>query len=225
MLHHWIREYRRRRLGRIATGPLRDFYRTPFVAPSADCRAIEFAALDLETTGLDTETDAILSIGLIPVRDLRIELGGAWHCVVRPDRAIPERSAVLHHITDDQAAAGMPLEQALPLLLARLAGRVLVVHHARIEQGFLDRACRRLYGAGFLLPCIDTQQLARRELERRNLPIAARDLRLDECRQRHGLPRYPPHDALSDALACAELFLVHLARQNAARAIPLRHFL
>lgn len=225
MGRHWFMAYRRRRLARQASGPLREFYRVPFVAPGADCRRLEFVALDLETTGLDPDTDAILSIGLVQIRALRIELSTAWHGLLRPERDIPERSVVLHRITDDQAATGEPLDRVLPGLLARLAGKVLVVHHAPVEQGFLDRACRRLYGAGFLLPFIDTQQLARRTLERRSQPIAARDLRLEECRRRYGLPRYPLHDALSDALACGELFLAQLAQQDPARPIPLRTFL
>ena len=225
MLRHWIMDYRRRRLGRKASGPLRDFYRVPFVAPGADCRRLEFVALDLETTGLDPARDEILSIGLVHIRDWRIELASAWHRLLRPDMDIPEQSAVLHRITDDQAATGEPLARVLPGLLARLAGKVLVAHHARLELRFLDRACRRLYGAGFLLPVIDTQQLARRGLERRNQPIAAQDLRLVECRRRHGLPRYPLHDALSDALACGELFLVQLAQQDVGKPIPLRRFL
>lgn len=225
MFERWLMNHQRRRLLGRATGPLRAFYSQPFVSPRSDCRALGFVAVDLETTGLDPERDAILSIGLVDIEKFSIELAGARHLLLCPDRAIPERSAIVHHITDDDAAAGTALEAVLPEVLARLSGKVLVAHHARLDLAFLDRACRRLYGAGLLLPVVDTQQLARRTLQRRDQPIAAQNLRLAECRARLGLPRYRLHNALSDALACAELLLVQLAQHDPARPIALKHFL
>ena len=226
MLAGWVMDFRRRRLLRRAgEGPLRDFYRVPFVSDSRDCRELRFVALDLETTGLDPGEDVILSMGLVEIQRLHITLSSARHVLLRPGRPIPERSAVIHRITDDQAAAGEELESVLPGLLALLAGKVLVVHHARLETRFLDRACQRLYGAGFLMPVIDTQRIARRGLERANRIIGPHDLRLAECRRLHGLPRYPLHNALSDALACAELFLVQLAQFDPDRPIRLKNLL
>lgn len=225
MFERWLMDHRRRRLLGRATGALREFYRRPFVPPHSDCRELGFVAVDLETTGLDPERDAILSIGLVGIEKLGIDLAGARHYLLRPDRAIPERSAIIHRITDDDAATGAMLETVLPDVLERLTGKVLVAHHARLDLGFLDRACQRLYGAGLVLPVIDTQWLARRGLERRNQPIGAQDLRLAECRARHGLPRYRLHNALSDALACAELLLVQIAQHDLTRPVALKHFL
>ena len=225
MLGDWVLEYRRRRLLRQAgAGPLRDLYRKPFVSGGSDCRAVDFIALDLETTGLDPRTDAILSIGLVVIRRQRIDLSSVRQYLLCPDRPIPEQSAVIHRITDDQAACGERLASVLPALLAQLAGKVLVAHHARFEMQFLDRACQQLYGTGFLLPVIDTQHVARRSLERSNQAFGPQALRLAECRQRHGLPRYRLHNALSDALACAELFLVQLAQHDGNKPIKLKNF-
>jgi DNA polymerase III subunit epsilon len=165
MFAGWAMEYRRRRLlGRAGAGPLREFYRQPFVAGGSDCRELRFVALDLETTGLDPMSDAILSIGLVEIHRQRIDLSSARHVLLRADRPIPEQSVIIHRITDDQAAGGERLESVLPGLLARLAGKVLVAHHADFEMRFLGQACQRLYGAGFLMPVIDTQRIARRGL-------------------------------------------------------------
>jgi DNA polymerase-3 subunit epsilon len=57
------------------------------------------------------------------------------------------------------------------------------------------------------MPTIDTQVLARRRFERRDQPYQPKDLRLFNLRTTYGLPRYQAHNALSDALATAELFL------------------
>ena len=50
-------------------------------------------------------------------------------------------------------------------------------------------------------------------------------LRLGAARERYGLPRYPAHDALTDAIAAAELFLAQVAHRSGARVARLRDYL
>jgi DNA polymerase-3 subunit epsilon len=219
-------DYRRRRRLRTARpGPLRDLLAVPFTPTDRDCRRVEYVAIDLETTGLDPARDEIVSVGFVCLNGLRIDLGSACHRLVRQTRAIPERSAVIHQITDDAAAGGDSLEAVVAELLPVLAGRVLIAHHARVELGFLGAACERLYGGRPLLPVVDTQFLAQRRLERRNQPFAARELRLAALRSRYNLPRYRAHDALSDALAAAELFAAQVAECDTGQPLPLKRFL
>ncbi|ROR29642.1 exonuclease domain-containing protein [Inmirania thermothiophila] len=205
---------RRWQLRRAPAGPLRDFYRVPFPDPGMAWHRVEYVAMDMETTGLDARRDEILSIGWVVIRDGAVRLGEAGHLFVRPTRPVPEEAAVVHGILDDIAARGRTLAEVVPEVLAALAGKVLLAHHAVIEQRFLDRACRRLYGRGLLCPVVDTLQLEARRFHIEGRPIVQGDLRLHQARARHGLPRYPAHDALSDALAAAELFLAQ-AQQRA----------
>ena len=144
-------DYRRRRLLKAApAGPLHDYLETTFPDRGTDYREIEFLALDLETTGLNPARDEILSVGMVVLKGGHIRLASAEHHLVVPEQAIPERSAVVHQITDDTAASGRPLADVLGLVLSRLAGRVMLGHHVRVEREFLDAACRRQYGSGFL---------------------------------------------------------------------------
>ncbi|MEX2353694.1 MAG: exonuclease domain-containing protein, partial [Gammaproteobacteria bacterium] len=191
----------------------------------SDCRQLEFIALDMETTGLDPRRDVILSIGLVAIRQQAIVLDSAQHHLICPDRNIPEQSAVIHQITDDQAAAGEHLETVLTRILPQLAGKVMIAHNAELELQFLGCACLQLYDAGFQIPVVDTQRIARRTLERRNQVYKPEQLRLAECRQQYHLPHYQLHNALSDALAAAELFLVQLAQYDERKPIPLKYFL
>jgi DNA polymerase-3 subunit epsilon len=216
---------RKRLLKKAPPGVMHDFYAVPFPAPASDCRRLEYIALDLETTGLDPQHDEILSIGLVGLKDNAIELQTARHRLTSPQKDIPEQSAVIHHITDDQAAAGESLKAVLNEILPLLAGKVLIAHHARFEMRFLQRACQRHFGIDFLMPVIDTQEVARRSLERRNRVYRPTELRLAELRRHYRLPRYRLHNALSDALAAAELFLAQLARYDGDRAVPLKRFL
>jgi len=219
-------DWRRRwQLRRAPAGPLRDYLARPLPSPRRDYRETEFVAIDLETTGLDVKRDLILSVGYVTLRGKRIDLGSTCHRVIRIDRSIPEASAVIHQITDDQSARGLELEGVLAELLTQLAGKVMIAHHATIECGFLGNACRRLWQGGLPVRVVDTQVLARRTFERRQIPFKGSDLRLHALGDRYNLPRYGAHNALSDALAAAELFLAQAAHRDGGKGLPLRDFL
>ncbi len=133
------------------------------------------------------------------------------------------QSATIHGLTDDTVATGLDLAEALAELLAALRGRVLLAQHATIERDFLGAACRRVYGQP--LPCVtvDTMALEHRLLDPnwgQELPQGS--LRLGAARERHGLPRYRSHEALTDALACAELFLAQTSELGRGRPLTLR---
>ena len=165
-------------------------------------------------------------MGWVALTGERIDLSTAAHRLVRPTRAMPEESAVLHAITDDVAARGAPPPAVLAELLSVLAGKVLVAHNASFELDCLRAACGRAFGGRFLSPAVDTLALGIRWMQRRNASFAPRELRLDPLRRQHNLPRYRAHDALSDALAAAELFLAQLARLgDGDRAVPLSRVL
>jgi len=192
---------------RAAPGPLHDYLARPFPAPGSDWRDIEYLVLDFETTGIDPREHEILSAGYLVVRDATVHVGSAVHRLIRPEGMLPARSVVVHGITDDLSAQGQPSTEVIGELLAALAGRVLVGHHAATEFHFLSRACRQLFGAPFVGPVIDTLALEARTMRRDGQQPQRGDLRLGGARTRRGLPRYRAHNALIDALATAELFL------------------
>lgn len=198
---------RRRALAKAAPGPLHDLLSTPWPDKASLCADVPMTALDLEATGLSPGRDHMVSVGLVELRGMSIHLDTALHRLIRTKRPMPEDSAIIHQVTDDQAATGQPLAEVMPQVLERLTGRVLVAHHAWVEQSFLSAACERLYGAPLVIPTIDTQALAQRLMRNRNQFLRSTSLRLFNLRSYYGLPRYKAHNALSDALATAELFL------------------
>ena len=222
-LHRSPDRRRARQLAHTTEGPLRDYLALPFPDPSEPHTTLRLLAVDLETTGMEPARDHILSIGFVPVDGLRIVLSGARQLVVRSDAEVGQ-SAVIHGLTDDAVAAGVPLADALAALLAALGGRVLLAHHATIEREFLSAACERVLGGP--LPCLSVDTMA---LEQRLLARGWGDepppgsLRLSAARERHGLPRYRSHEALTDALACAELYLAQAG--DLGRVLTLRQLL
>lgn len=189
-------------------GPLQDYYRAGLPDFDAPISRVPLAAIDLETDGLDMASHALLEAGIVDMDWQAIHSRTARRIRFRADAALNPGAVVIHLITDDAAAAALPVEQALAGVLAACSGKVLVAHFAQIEAGFLDAACRRTYGTGFIAPFICTMQLETRWFPRQ---FAQDGLRLAKLRGRYGLPPYRGHDGLTDALACAELLLAQLA--------------
>jgi DNA polymerase III subunit epsilon len=222
ILHRSPDRRRARQLAAGSPGALRDYLAQPFPPSGTDHTSLRLLAVDLETTGLNPDHDHIVSIGFVPVDGTSIVLAGAGQVVVRSAGSVGQ-SATVHGLTDDRVAAGLDLPAALDVLLGALGGRVLLAHHAAIEQGFLDVACRRVHGQPLPSLALDTMALEHRLLTTGwNQEVADGSLRLADARARHGLPRYRAHDALTDALACAELYLAQVAEIGRGRPVTLR---
>lgn len=209
-------------LRRAPPGPLRDYLEVPFEDPGTDHRQAHYLAIDLELTGLDPRSDEILSVGMVPIDGRDIVLGGAAHLLISPTGEVGQ-SASIHRLTDDHLAGGMDLAVAMPLVLQALTGRTLVAHHAPIEVDFLSAACRRLYGRPLVTSTIDTMILQRRILRLRGTDqVQPGQLRLQSARDHFDLPRYRAHEALTDAIAAAELFLAQAAHLGSGAGVPLK---
>jgi DNA polymerase-3 subunit epsilon len=207
---------------RAPSGPLQDYLSTPLPVPATPLAQARLLAIDIETTGLDPARDQILSVGFVPVDGPTITLSGASQLLVRPSTDVGE-SARFHGLTDDALTAGVSLSDALAAILGALSGRVLLAHHAAIETGFLSAACQRVYGASVHFAVVDTIALQFGLLSRGfdDEPPKG-SLRLWAARGQYGLPHYAAHEALTDALACAELYLAQIAELQAGHPLPLK---
>ncbi|MDH5786106.1 MAG: exonuclease domain-containing protein [Chromatiales bacterium] len=223
MLLHSLR--RRWLASRLSDNPLKAFYQIAMPQTGNGVDGVEFLSLDLETTGFDSRHETILSVGWVVLDSRRILLGSGEHHLIKPSSAINESSAVIHAITDDMAAGGEELCEVMARLLQVLQGRVLLAHNAVIERRFLDRACRHCFGGPFRSLTVDTLQLALRRLRQRDQQPRGGELRLGALREEYGLPRYRAHNALTDALATAELFLAQLAHRAKGGDTALREIL
>jgi DNA polymerase-3 subunit epsilon len=72
------------------------------------------------------------------------------------------------------------------------------------------------------MPYLCTMRMEHRRLLRRDRIIGAGDLTLGSCRTRYGLPDYPAHNALSDALATGELLLAQASHWSQGKHMSLR---
>jgi DNA polymerase-3 subunit epsilon len=171
-------------------------------------------ALDLETGGLDARHDPILSVGMVPVRSGVIRLGESFSTLIRPDpgRPIRPESVRAHQLLAGDLRKSPPLKAVLLEVDRRLGDGVLLVHNRGVDLPFLKGGHARS-GLPWKKPqVVDTVDLIVKAASRRRFlrpeGEAMPSLNLSEARRVHGLPSYQAHDALIDAVATAELFLV-----------------
>lgn len=198
---------------------LQAFYLHPLVEAQQTMQDTEFVALDIETTGLNAQTDDIVSIGVVPFDVHRIYLAKAKHWIVRPRRLTSE-SIVIHGITHSEVAEAPSFRSVLPDILAHLQGKQVVVHYRYMEREFFRLAALNLLEQNLVFPVIDTLELEAKYLHktrsffsrtfRKTLP----SLRLLNARERYNLPAYENHNALTDALATAELLQAQIAKHQ-----------
>lgn len=177
--------------------------------------SVTYWALDLETGGLDPRRDPIIAVGMLPVRAGRIRLGESYRTLVRPadGRPIDPESVRAHQLVWGEVKDAPAVAEVLPEVDRRLGDGVLLVHHRGIDVAFLKDAYRRSGLRWRSPPVVDTVDLLVKlahkvHRARPELPADPPVLNLSAARELHGLPPYQAHDALSDALATAELFLV-----------------
>lgn len=215
-LINWISGYeakRKRLLKKVPSGPLHDFLSVPFPALDTPIDELPILAVDFETTGLDAKADKLLSVGFVSLEQEQIKLNTSYHQIIKTKIQLEESNVIIHQITDDQKEQGQPLALVVEKLLKALAGKVMLVHFARIERQFLQQACLELYGFVPEFPMIDTLVIAKRQLDKRDISYDPSELRLSTLRNKYKLPDHHGHDALNDAIATAELLLAQMANR------------
>lgn len=166
-----------------------------------------YVAIDIETTGLDPDKDAIIEVGAITFRGA--DILDEFSTLINPPQEIPPFITQLTGITNEMVADAPSLFTVRPQLNRQLADYVLVGHNVEFDLGFL-RAAR--IGVGNHR--IDTLTLASilfPESGRYSLEALVRYLRLPDPAQGQ------THRALDDAEQTVELFL---ALREAAQKLP-----
>lgn len=173
---------------------------------------LDFAVVDLETTGWSPRDNGITEIGVVLLRGGKVL--GEFAMLVNPRGPIPPGIEELTGISDWMVAAAPPLTEVLPGLLKFIEGHVFIAHNAPFDIGFLTAACE---ASGLPWPdftVLDTVLLARAVLEPEEVP----DRRLSTLANFFQVPAIPRHRALADARATAGV-LQHLLDRLPARDI------
>ena len=155
----------------------------------------EYAALDLETTGLDPARDRVIEIGAVAFTADRIT--STMEELVDPGRAVPETVLRLTGIKPEELRGASDAALALGRLGEFLRGRQPVGHGARLDVDFLTAA--GLWDpAQEILDTLDVARILLPSAQSHSLPLLATELGFNQPR---------PHRALDDADATRQLLL------------------
>jgi DNA polymerase-3 subunit epsilon len=227
-LFYWLLGYeaqRKRAWARAPEGALKDYLSIAFPHPNTPLSDIEILSVDFETTGLHAIDDKLLSVGFIGIKQQQISLKDSYHQIIKTKDDLCADNVIIHQITDQQKEQGAPLKDVVEALLKALAGKVMLVHFARIERKFLQQACLELYGVAPPFPIIDTLMVAKRQLDKKDVAYDPSELRLSALREKQGLPNHFAHNALNDAIATAELLMAQVSNMPERHQLKLQDLL
>ncbi|MDQ2922737.1 MAG: exonuclease domain-containing protein [Candidatus Dormibacteraeota bacterium] len=155
----------------------------------------EYAALDLETTGLDPARDRVIEVGAVAFTPERVTK--TLERLVDPGRSVPEIVLKLTGIRQEELRGAASAESALRELADFLRGRQPVGHGARLDVDFL--AAAGLWDPAMeILDTLDVARILLPSAASHSLPLLALEL---------GFTQPRPHRALDDADATRQLLL------------------
>jgi DNA polymerase-3 subunit epsilon len=172
----------------------------------------EWVALDCETTGLNTKTDDIISIGAVRIRGNRVMTSERLELLVRPDKKkISAESVRVHRLREQDVAQGANIDDAMMQLMRFIGSRPLVGYYLEFDVAMINRVLFPILGMGLPQEKIEVSGLYY-DYKYRQLPSHARDsraidLRFDSLMRDLNLPLWPAHDALNDAVMAALAFV------------------
>jgi len=155
----------------------------------------EYAALDLETTGLDPGRDRVIEVGAVAFTPDGVT--ASMERLVDPGRSVPEPVLRLTGIKPDELRGAATEEVALAELGEFLRGRQPVGHGARLDVDFLTTA-GHWDGTAEILDTLDVARILMPAAPSHSLPLLATEL---------GFAQPRPHRALDDADATRQLLL------------------
>lgn len=151
-------------------------------------------ALDIETTGLDARSDAIIEIGAVRFNGRRVE--AEFNTLLNPGRPIPPYIVHLTGITDQMVLKAPTIKSVIPTLAEFIGNSPVLGHNITFDLGFLQR-----YKIQARDEILDTYDLASVVL-----PGAGR-YNLAALSQALGVALPATHRALDDAHATRGVYL------------------
>lgn len=178
--------------------------------------AQRWVVVDCESSGLDPQRDALLSIGAVAVEGGKVRLEGAFSRVLRQPEPSAPQNIVVHGIGGESQMTGANPEGAMRDFAAFASDAPLVAFHAPFDRALLRRAVAStrvsLRGEWLdlaaLAPALVLQESGRRKA-------------LDDWLAFFDISNPSRHDALADAFATAQLFqiLLSIARRQGADTV------
>jgi len=167
--------------------------------------ATRYVVVDVETSGLDTRADRMISIGAAGVERGELRVDDTFAAVLRQTRSSNVDNILIHQIGGEAQLSGADPEQTLLDFLEYAGKAPIVAFRAEFDRVMVERACREVLGFRPAVPWIDLAVVLPALFQTTHCDT------LDEWLGYFNLEAVDRHDALSDAWGTGELLLIALA--------------
>lgn len=164
--------------------------------------SLTFCVFDLETTGGNHQHDKIIEIGLVRIKDLKIQAKKSF--LIKPEVHIPDFIQKLTSIKDSDVNDSPLIEEVIDEILEFMGDSILVAHNTSFDVPFFNSVLKRLGRPELTNKSICTNLMTKYmipNLLSSNLNYMSRIFNLEHQKA---------HRALDDAMASADLLLKYL---------------
>lgn len=167
----------------------------------------EAVSIDCETTGLSTRNDDIVRVAAARIRGNRILASEHFEETVKPKCRLKPDAIKVHRLREQDVAQGRTMEEVLPRLLRFIGSRPLVGFYLEFDVAMLNKHVRRMLGIALPNEQIEVSGAYYERKYGDAPPGTEVDLRFMSILNDLGLPALDQHDAYSDALMTAMMYL------------------
>jgi DNA polymerase-3 subunit epsilon len=167
----------------------------------------EVVSIDCETTGLDPSRDEIISVAAIKIRGDRILASETFQAVVRPRVAIAAAAIKVHGLREIDVCNARPMIEIMPDLLRFIGGRPLIGYYIDFDIAMLNNDVAELLGIHLPNPRIEVSGMYYERKYGDAPPGTQIDLTFANILRDLNLPLFNQHDAFSDALMTAMIYV------------------
>ncbi len=175
--------------------------------------------LDTETTGLNFDTDKIIEIGIVELKD-NVLTQNYFHEYINPEKDISLSAQKIHGISNEFLIDKPVFSKIAQKLLDFIKDDIIIIHNAEFDINFINN---QLQNCGFNRInniIIDTIKLAKKEFPGQavNLDSLCRKLNVNNTRQNY-------HGALLDATLLSKVYLkLTTGKQESLKLIDNKFF-
>ena len=174
---------------------------------------LEFAIVDLETSGLEPGNARVIEIAILLVNS-KGDIQEEYATLINPGNG-QVGPTFIHHITEEAVLTAPTFQEVAGDILKRFENRIIVAHHAAFEDKFLAAEFKRAGIKVPPLPALDTLWLARQVVD---LP----NYKMQTVLQLYGVDEIDLHTALGDVRALNKV-LPTLINQGTSILYPTGH--
>lgn len=159
----------------------------------------DYVLFDLETTGISRNTDEVIEISAVKVRNGRVV--DEFSQLVNPGKSIPYAASMVNNITNQMVRNAPHFDRVLEYFVNFIENDTLVGHNiCSFDMPFIYRDCERYLGKTISNDYIDTLRLARKVFP------DWKHRRLSDLAEYYGISTEGAHRALADCRMNQKIF-------------------